>query len=190
MPETMQPYQPPPVTEQPVAAAPNSTTPSTAGKFAGAVGGAVGGIFGVYAGAHLIVPLGIAALVCAVTLKLTSRRPLPMLIPFAIQFAHGCWILLGILLLGHFDLNLIDVALLLGGALWLVLRPGIWPVAILFLYQLPVLLINLTRLTDAELASPFHRALAVHALLRVIAMAMMAFELYKLRNRSRTSSPQ
>jgi hypothetical protein len=69
--------------------------------------------------------------------------------------------------------DLVDIAILLIGVAWLLLRPGLAPVIVLTVYQGLALLINLFALLAFPVGHNLHRALLVHIIWRGLALILM-----------------
>lgn len=113
----------------------------------------------------------------------TEARPL--IIPIAVQGGHALWMALGLALLGRWDLDLLDIVILVVGIIWLMIRPGFGPVALLVLYQLAALIVNSLVFGSTAVGSSDHKALVVHMFLRIISLIALWVGLYQMyRNES------
>jgi hypothetical protein len=125
----------------------------------------------------LLVP-GLSGLIAGlIAYKLVRPEARPMVPAFAVQAGHLVWLSIGLVVLRQLDLNVADVVILLGGITWLLAAPGLGPVLLLGGYQLLALGVNVWVLTSGE--SP--GALAVHILLRMLAIAFMVDGLRRLQ---------
>jgi hypothetical protein len=169
------PYAPP-------TASPEPPKPKPAGSAAqaGSVIGAVIGVVGSrYFGALLLVP-GLGMILGAVLVaKLGPARAKPMIAAWAVQFGHLCWMVVGGLLGGMFGAVAVDVAVLVVGLTWLVLRPGVAPAVLLGLYQVALIGLNAMQLASASETEV--KALILHLVLRVGAIALLVLGVVTLR---------
>ena len=116
-----------------------------------AVATVVGIAVGVYSGTHLLIPLAITGLVWWAVRKLFPDRSRDYVAAAAVQAGHLLWIAVGLIVIGALTVDLVDIAILLVGVVWLLLRPGLAPVIVLTIY----------------------RALLVHIIWRVLALILM-----------------
>jgi hypothetical protein len=137
------------------------------------IGGAVGIAAGTYSGINLVLPAAAAAAIWYVGKKLVSPSDPKYLAAIAIQGAHLAWLLFGMLLLGAWGANLLDVVVLCLGLVWLWFRPSIWPVVLLSVFQIAALALNTSLILEQPIGSPAHRSLIVHIGLRILAIAAM-----------------
>ncbi len=103
----------------------------------------VGVAVGVYSGTHLLIPLVLTGLVWWAGRKLFPDRSPDYVAAAAVQAGHLLWIAVGLVVIGALTVDLVDIAILLIGVAWLLLRPGLAPVIVLTIYQVLALLINL-----------------------------------------------
>ena len=144
----------------------------------------IGYALGIELGAHFLIPAVGAAMVWGVAWKTAALGFRPMIPAFAIQGGHGLWMLFGVVYMQRFDLNILDLLILFGGLGWLWLRPGWPPVVFLTVFQLVALGVNLY-LFEAVLDGSFEQsALAVHILLRIVAIALLICGIRLLRKNS------
>jgi hypothetical protein len=137
------------------------------------LGGAAGIAAGNYSGMNLLIP-GVA-LVAIFYLGNKLLRPVEpkYLSAAAIQGAHLAWLVAGMALLGSWGANLIDVAILGIGVIWLWRAPSIWPVVLLTTFQVFALAVNTNLILQYPIGAPDHRSLAVHIGLRIGAIVAM-----------------
>ena len=128
---------------------------------------------GVYSGIHLLIPLVLSGLVWWVTRKLLPQRPPAFVAAAAVQAGHLLWITIGLIVIGALTVDLLDIALLLIGVVWLLTRPGLAPVIVMTVYQSLALLINLFAFLNFPVGNNLHRALLIHLLWRVLALILM-----------------
>jgi hypothetical protein len=165
-----------------------SKKPSVLGMVGGVVGAAVGYAVGAYATFALLIPAGLAILVGWILAKSVPAANKPMVAASAVQAGHGLWMLFGIVMLSQYGPALIDPVILVGGAVWLALRPSIMPVALLACYQVAGLAVNGIAISATTLNTPMHKALVVHILLRVAALALMVYGLIAISKQNAAAS--
>jgi Flp pilus assembly protein TadD len=169
----------------------------------GGIGGAIiGTVVGRYSGLNLLIPLGFALLAGWIAWKTVADVKRPMVFAFAVQVGHGLWMASGMFLLGLLAsannmpsvrpsgpatlmlepwlFNLLDIAILLGGLTWLLIRPGLAAVLCLSLYQAVGLGVNTAAFSGAAMGSLEHKALLVHLILRTAAIVLMYLGLYRI----------
>ena len=141
---------------------------------ASAIVATVGGIgVGVYSGMHLLVPLVLTGLAWWAGRKLFPERSRDYVAAAAVQAGHLLWIAVGLIVIGALTVDLVDIAILLVGVAWLLLRPGLAPVIVLTIYQVLALLINLFAFLSFPIGHNLHRALLVHIIWRGLALILM-----------------
>lgn len=145
------------------------------------LGGLLGAALGRYVGLNILIPLVVAFLVGWVMGFVVTPIERPIVPAVAVQVGHLAWMLFGALLVRAFDAVLIDAVILGVGVVWLVIRPGLFPVLVLVLYQLFGLLVNGSLLLSLPIGGADHKALAVHAALRVVALVLMLSGLVGVR---------
>jgi hypothetical protein len=150
----------------------------TAGGVAGAVGG---GVVGVYAGANVLFPLVGMGAVWLLSKKLATLRANPYLSAISIQSGHLLWLVIGTALVGAWSVNAGDIVVLTVGLVWLITRPGLWPLVFLSTYHAVALLVNAVVLSQQSFGSAWHKALVVHIALRVLALFFMWQAYLRLR---------
>lgn len=133
----------------------------------------VGVAVGVYSGMHLLVPLALTSLVWWAGRKLFPERSPDYVAAAAVQAGHLLWITVGLIVIGALTVDLLDIAILLIGVAWLLLRPGLAPVIVLTIYQALALLINLFAFLAFPIGHNLHRALLVHIIWRGLALILM-----------------
>ena len=133
----------------------------------------VGIAAGVYSGIHLLIPLALTGLVWWTARKLLPHRPPDFVAAAAVQAGHLLWIAIGLIVIGALTVDLVDIAILLIGVVWLLARPGLAPVIVLTIYQSLALLINLFAFLNFPVGNNLHRALLIHVLWRVLALILM-----------------
>jgi hypothetical protein len=164
--------------------------PSVLALIGGGLGAAVGLGVGRYAGLALLIPAGVAFVVGWLLALAVPARNRPVIPASAVQAGHGLWMLVGMIYLSRFDLTLIDFVILVAGAVWLAFRPSVVPVAVLTFYQLVGLLANAVAFAEATRNTDLHKALLVHLVLRVTAVALMVFGLIEFGKRKRLADEQ
>ncbi len=133
----------------------------------------VGIAVGVYSGMHLLIPLALTALVWWAFRTLLPDRSPDHVAAAAVQAGHLLWITVGLIVIGALTVDLLDIAILLLGVAWLLLRPGLAPVIVLTIYQALALLINLFAFLNFPIGHNLHRALLVHIIWRGLALILM-----------------
>jgi len=133
----------------------------------------VGIAAGVYSGVHLLIPLAVTVLFWWVARKLLPHRPPDFVAAAAVQAGHLVWIAIGLIVIGALTVDLLDIAILLVGVVWLLARPGLAPVIVLTVYQSLALLINLFAFLNLPVGENLHRALLIHLLWRALALILM-----------------
>ncbi len=128
---------------------------------------------GVYSGIHLLIPLALTGVVWWVARKLLPHRPPDFVAAAAVQAGHLLWIAIGLIVMRALTVDLVDIAILLLGVVWLLARPGLAPVIVLTVYQALAFLINLFAFLSFPVGNNLHRALLVHLLWRVLALILM-----------------
>lgn len=98
------------------------------------------------------------------------------------------WLGFGSALLGSWDATLGDLVILVVGLLWLWVKPSVWPIAILGLYQLGSLGVNAFAIIEQPVGSMQHKALVVHIALRALALFYMCSTYMQTRSRARADS--
>jgi hypothetical protein len=137
------------------------------------VAGVVGVTAGIYAQTHLLIPLVPTALLWWAGRRLLPERPADFIGAAAVQLGHMVWIGVGLIVIGRLTVDLADIAILLVGSLWLLIRPGLAPVVTLTVYQGAALLLNLAAFLAMPVGHNLHRALLVHLIWRVLALVLM-----------------
>jgi hypothetical protein len=102
----------------------------------------------------------------------------------SIQLGHAVWMAFGAIYMAQWTLDDLDPIFLVAGSVWLILRAGLGPVLLLSGYHLLGLAVNLWKFHEADAFALEGRALAVHILFRVAALAAMGFGLLKLRRKA------
>jgi len=128
---------------------------------------------GVYSGVHLLIPLVSSGLIWWALRKLLPDRSPDFVAAAAVQAGHLLWIAIGLVVIGALTVDLVDIAILLIGVVWLIARPGLAPVIVLTIYQALALLINLFAFLNFPVGDTLHRALLVHLLWRILALVLM-----------------
>ena len=156
---------------------------------ASAIGAILIGIaVGVYSGMHLLIPLVLTGLAWWAARALRSDRSPDYVAAAAVQAGHLLWIAVGLVVIGALTVDLVDIAILLIGVAWLVLRPGLTPVIVLTIYQALALVINLFAFLSFPIGHNLHRALLVHILWRGLALILMWRAHHKARGLAEASA--
>lgn len=139
-------------------------------------------------GGNFLIPAAGAGIVWIVAWNVAPDRFRPMVPAFAVQAGHGLWMTFGLIYLRRFDLSAIDLFILAAGLVWLWLRPG-WPsVIFLTVFQLVGLGFNLYLFQAVPEGGFEERALAIHILLRVLAVTLLIRGIRLLR-KNRSTDP-
>jgi len=133
----------------------------------------IGIAVGVYSGTHLLIPLALTGLLWWAARKLFPDRSPGYPAAAAVQAGHLLWVTVGLIVIGALTVDLLDIAILLIGVVWLLLRPGLAPVIVLTIYQSLALLISLFAFLNFPVGNNLHRALLIHLLWRVLALILM-----------------
>lgn len=133
----------------------------------------VGIAVGAYSGIHLLIPLALTGLVWWAGRKLFPDRSRDYVAAAAVLAGQLLWIAVGLIAIGPLRVDLVDIAILLIGVFWLLLRPGLAPVIVLTIYQALLLLINLFAFLGLPIGHNLHRALLVHIIWRGLALILM-----------------
>lgn len=126
-----------------------------------------------YSGIHLLIPLVLTGLVWGATRRLLPDRPTDFVTAAAVQVGHLLWITVGLVVIGALTVDLVDIAILLAGSVWLLAKPGLAPVVVLTVYQAVALLINVGAFLAMPLGHNLHRALLIHIIWRILALIFM-----------------
>ena len=133
----------------------------------------VGIAVGVYSGIHLLIPLVLTGLAWWAGRKLFPERSPAYVAAAAVQAGYLLWTVVGLIVNRALTVDLVDIAILLIGVAWLLLRPGLAPVIVLTIYQALLLLINLFAFLGLPIGHNMHRALLVHIIWRGLALTLM-----------------
>ena len=154
----------------------------------GGIAGAVGGwTLSQYCGASLLVP-GVAFFLILIVFAKTSLQPPFFLGAIAATAAHLTWFLLASAFAGSWSATLLDIVLLTGGIGWLWVQPGTAAALFLGIVQGVCLLFNVSQLIASPFGSAAHRALTVHCIFRLLALAFLVFG-YRQWRRGRLVPP-
>ncbi len=136
-----------------------------------AAGVAIG--LGAYSGLHLFLPLVATVLAWWFGTRILPESLRPVLPAAAVQAGHLLWLTFGQVVGRGLDRGVIDLVILAIGVAWLVARPGLAPILVLTLYQAWALATNGAAFIRAEPGTLAHRALLIHLIWRVLALALM-----------------
>jgi len=142
----------------------------------------VGIAVGAYSRMHLLIPLALTGLAWWTARTLRPDRAPDYVAAAAVQAGHLLWIAVGLVVIGALTVDLVDIAILLIGVVWLLLRPGLAPVIVLTIYQALALIINLFAFLSFPIGHNLHRALLVHILWRGLALLLMWRAYHKARD--------
>lgn len=132
-----------------------------------------GASVGMYTGIHLLIPLGLFVFVMWIGNKRLDTNQLNYLPSIAVQFGQFIWLLIGIVISGQFNTNLIDAVIVAVGLVWLLAKPGFLPIVFLSLFQIFALAINVLAITEVSIGSTSHKGLVVHIIFRIMAVILM-----------------
>ena len=143
---------------------------------------AIGYAVWTYFGVSLILPLLVAAAAIWYVGKKVAPPSNPMyLTAIMIQGAHLVWISLGTAFLGAWAANFLDIVILVIGLAWLWLRPSLWPIMLLTVFQIFALVVNTTMIVDHLLDGAGSRPLMIHIGLRIAGLAAMWWAFLRTR---------
>lgn len=137
------------------------------------MGAGVAIALGAYSGLHLFLPLAATALAWWAGAKLLPESRRPVLPAAAVQVGHLLWLAFGQMVGRGLDRGVIDLVILAIGVVWLVARAGLAPILLLTLYQAWALVTNGGVFIGAEAGTLAHRALLIHLVWRLLALALM-----------------
>jgi hypothetical protein len=151
------------------------TRQNAPGGIIGGLAGLGGALVGIYCGLNLVIPF--AASMAAIwvlqqTIKGASR---PFVHAAGVQIGHLTWFFFGLLVAGLSQLGqvMFDATFMIAGIVWLLMKPGEWPVRALLAWQVLAIIVNLALLLSARPASQEHRALVAHLAMRGAAIAYL-----------------
>lgn len=156
-------------------------SPSTQLKVSSVIGTFVGWGLGAYSGVYLMIPLIATAAVFFVAWKLLPKDRQIVLPALSVQAGHLIWIAIGMIMTRAMGANAVDLLWLLIGLIWLAAKPGRGPLWFLSIYQLLLLPLNLYLFAHASVGTTAHKALLVHIVWRVLALALMGMMYMRLR---------
>jgi hypothetical protein len=133
-----------------------------------------------YSGAFLLVPALGTFLLLLVFAK-TAFRPHYFGGAISVTGGHLLWFITAASILRIWRPVMIDIIVLTIAVIWLWLRPGLAAAIFLGFVQIISFGGNLIALFSATVGEPPHRALVVHCLFRVLALACLAFGYRRLR---------
>lgn len=158
-----------------------ATEPARRLRIPNLIGALVGAGVGLYSGIHLIVPVVATAAAWWVGKKALKADRSIFLPAIAIQTGHLIWFSLGLVVLGQFGGDLLDVVILLAGLIWLIAKPGLGPVILLTVFQALALVVNAFAFFDPAVGENVHKALLVHIIWRILALSLMWHAYLKFR---------
>jgi hypothetical protein len=156
-------------------------SPSTNLKVSSVVGAFAGWGIGAYSGIFLLIPLVCTAVVFFIAWKLLPKDRRIIVPSLSVQAGHLLWFVIGMLVTRTMGANIIDVAWLLAGLIWLVARPGRGPIWLLGIFQLLSLASNGYLFAHAAVGTTAHKALLVHIIWRLLALLLMGKLYMQLR---------
>ena len=143
---------------------------------------------GVYSGLHLVLPMALTGVVWWGARKRFPDRSPDYVAAAAVLAGHLLWIGVGLVVIGALTVDLVDIAIMLAGVFWLLLRPGLAPVIVLTIYQVLLLLINLLAFLGLPIGHNLHRALLIHIIWRGLAVILMWRAHHKAAERDEASA--
>lgn len=154
---------------------------SSSTKVASIVAVIGGWALGIYTGFNLLVPLVATAFAWLAGRRLFGKKKQMLVAPFCVQAGHLVWIVVGTLMTRELlGLNLIQIACLASGLVWLCVRPGKAPLCMLAVYQLLALPYNVLQFSATDLGSVSNKVLLVHIVWRCLALFYMARLYYRM----------
>jgi hypothetical protein len=140
-----------------------------------------------YFGMILIIPALAGAAIWYCGRKLVTPVQPRYLAAIALLGAHLFWQVAGQALIGPLSTATmpLDVFVFTGGLIWLWVRPGIWPVFLLTVFQVFVVDQNVFSILDHPVGSTFHKAMTLHILLRVLEVGAMWYAFIATRREQR-----
>jgi hypothetical protein len=156
------------------------------------VGGAVGALIGIAGsrlfGVALLIPVGVALVTAVVLAKVGPARARHYVLAVSVLAGHLGWMVVGALVLGTFAPVALDVLLMLGGAAWLLARPGLAPVLAVGIFEVLTLAVNAWQTTTPQSAGS-EKALVLHVLLRAAVIVGLVAGYVKTRAEERGLRP-
>jgi len=151
------------------------TRQNAPGGIIGGLAGLGGGLVGIYSGLSLLIPLvgSMAAIwIGQQTIKGQARH---FVHAVGVQVGHMLWFVVGLIATGFGLLGQVafDVTFVSAGLVWLVKKPGEWPVRALLVWQALAILVNLLLLLAARPGSQEHRSMVAHLAMRVAAVTYL-----------------
>jgi hypothetical protein len=128
---------------------------------------------GAYAGVHLLIPLAASALAWWAGARIGPGSRRAVMPAAAVQAGHLLWLLFGQVVGRGLDRGVVDLVVLALGVGWLIARPGLAPILLLTAYQLWALATNGALFIAARPGTLAHRALLVHVVWRLLALALL-----------------
>jgi len=117
-----------------------------------------------------------------------------MMPAIAILGGHAVWMAVGVLFAARGDRTAmlvggVEIALLLGAAFWLALRPGLAAAITAGAYQILSLAVNTYNFTGQSFGTAAHRALLAHMLLRLAGLIAMIVGLVIMHRKAQATQP-
>jgi len=156
---------------------------SVAAQALNAAGAVLGAALGIYAGVIFLVPCLASVAVIVLGHRLFNEDRRCILLAFGIQGGQLIWLVIGALIQHRVGAFFIDLAWLLGSLIWLAVRPGLLPTCLLGIYQLLSLLSKVLLFVHAQVGTSMHKALLVHLVWHVAALAALGMLFVALRGR-------
>ena len=151
------------------------TRQNAPGGIIGGLAGLGGGLVGIYSGLNLLIPF-VASMAAIWLLQQTIKGQARHFVhAVGVQIGHMVWFVAGLIVAGFNLLGQVafDVTFVSAGLVWLVKKPGEWPVRALLAWQGLAIFINVLLLLAARPGSQEHRALVAHLTMRGAAIAYL-----------------
>lgn len=159
------------------------TRQNAPGGIIGGLAGLGGGLIGIYSGLNLLIPF-VGSMAAIWLGQQTIKGPARHFVhAVGVQAGHLLWFFAGLLVAGLSQLNqvLFDATFMIAGLVWLVKKPGDWPVRALLAWQALAVVVNLILLLAARPGSQEHRALVAHLAMRAAAITYLVTGLRELK---------
>jgi len=147
-----------------------------------AIAGLCGAGVGFYAGLPAILPVILIFFALLITAKNSRKEFKPFVYIFGIQAGHVATMLIGAIVLHMFYPVGVEAIIVIGGLIWLLLKPGFVPVLGLTLYQVAALIKNISEILTVPIGSFPHRAMAVTIAIRILTLIGLIAALHQTRN--------
>lgn len=157
------------------------------------IGSLLGIAIGKYSWAQLWLPSLSAWLIFFLGKKFIPLNKKHWLLPLSIQMGHFSWLFVGFLFIGENQaLEILpDIIIMFGAIVWLYLKPGFWPFAVLMGYQVISTLLNAYVFLNVEFGTLPHKAILIHIIFRLAAIvtSFMAYKEHKKQGQMESDEP-